>query len=339
MKRKITFFVLVAVMLLLSACGNKPAESTASPEPTQPAGSGTEESTPAPEETVPEETAPEIPEGKPWVPEASGKYVDGEILYDQINWDDFELKNDDITFFGLPGSQWNWNTLAQYSDGIRVMAASSTLGEIVSFEDIQNCEAFLQNTVSEEGHKCSYDYSLSLNSSHSPDMYVKNFKPANTVWDVEINFPTHDHNVKACDAYSSMGFYLTAHTFVDKFNNRTDFVLEAFGDEFYDLVCPHGTNIKNSFAGEYIELLMQKLGKPSGVIEKVRAEFFNNYQWFMYWERDGYVICIKVDESESGDNWSSRFFEPILITDSAWEFVKEETLTNDEEYQFKDIRF
>ncbi len=259
MKRKITFFVLVAVMLLLSACGNKPAESTASPEPTHPAGSGTEESTPAPEET-----APEIPEGKQWVPDASGKYVDGEILY---------------------------------------------------------------------------DYSLSLNSSHSPDMYVKNFKPANTVWDVEINFPTHDHNVKACDAYSSMGFYLTAHTFVDKFNNRTDFVLEAFGDEFYDLVCPHGTNIKNSFAGEYIELLMQKLGKPSGVIEKVRAEFFNNYQWFMYWERDGYVICIKVDESESGDNWSSRFFEPILITDSAWEFVKEETLTNDEEYQFKDIRF
>ena len=339
MKKIIALLLVTILCMTLVSCGSKADKDTESNQPgsaetAQEIGSGASDST----EDSADETSVNA-EAEPWMPEATGKYADGKILYDQINWGEFEPKNDDIMFFGLPGSQWNWDTLEQYSEGITVMAGSGLMGENVSFDDIQNCEAFLQNTVAEEGHKSSYDYSLSLNSSHSPDMYVFGFKPADVKWNVEINFPTHDHDVKVCDAYSNMGFCLTAHSLKDEFNIRTEFALEALGDEFYNLICPLDTNIKNSFAGEYIELLMQKLGKPTGVIEKVRAEFFNNYQWFMYWERDGYVICIKIDERESGDNWSSEFSEPKLITQSAWDFVKEETLTNDDEYEFNDIRF
>ena len=339
MKKITVILATAAVLLLLAACGNKAAESTGSTQPgtsksAQETGSKAAESTKGTKEAATAST-----ENKSWIPEASGKYVDGKILYDQMNWDGFEKKDEDIVFFGLPGSRWNWDTLKAHSEGIRVMTAGKVLGDGISFDDLQSCEEPLQNTVQEGGHKCSYDYSLSLNSSHSPDMYVFGFKPADVSCDVEINFPTHDHDVKVCDAYGKMGFYLLGHTRKDKYNYRTEYTLEAFGDEFYDLVCPHGTSIKNSFAGEYVELLMKKLGKPTGVIEKVRAEFFNNYQWFMYWERNGYVICIKVDESERSDNWSSMFCEPVLITDSIWEFIKEETLTNDENYKFKDIRF
>ena len=338
MKKMIAVLLLTSVCTALAACGSKEDKGT---ESNQPGSTETaQEISSAASETADgsAEEVSETAEAEPWGPEATGKYVDGKILYDQINWNEFESKNDDIMFFDLPGSQWNWDALKKYSEGITVMAGSSLFGESISFDDIQNYEEFLQNTVSEEGHESSYDHSLSLNSSHTPDLYVYGFKPAGTEWNVEINFPTHDHDVKACDAFSNMGFCLTAHTMKDDYNTRTDFVLEALGDEFYDLICPQEINIKNSFAGEYIELLMQKLGKPTGVIEKVRAEFFNNYQWFMYWERDGYVISIKIDERESGDNWSSQFSEPKLITDSAWEFVKEETLTNDDYYKFNDIR-
>jgi hypothetical protein len=61
----------------------------------------------------------------------------------------------------------------------------------------------------------------------------------------------------------------------------------------------------------------------------------------MYWERDGYVICQKVMESERSGKWGSEFTAPHIFTGAAWDLAKEDTLSYDGGYheKYEDISF